>query len=517
MKILLAPQIREADAYTVANEPVTPQNLMERAAAGCARWMKAHLEDDAHVVIFCGTGNNGGDGLALARLLHEETSLQITTFVCGAEDKLTPETAENLKRLRKRLSAGVHVIQRMDDLFHFVFDEQAVFVDALFGTGLNRPLTGFYEELVHWFNRQHQSVIAIDTPSGLYADDNTDNDFKTVIQAAHTLTFQAPKLAFMFAENSSWVQHFRVIDIGLHPEFMARVNTNYHYITPADIAGIFQPRPKFGHKGNFGHALLAAGSRGKMGAAVLAASAALRAGAGLVTTFIPKCGYNIMQTAQPVAMVTESESDNHLSGNFKTDAFDAIGIGPGIGLDDDTQHLLKRLLQDTTAPLVLDADALNILAANKTWLHFLPKNSILTPHPGEFDRLTENHTRGYDRMLDQREMAMKLGVIIVLKGAHTSIALPDGRVFFNSSGNPGMAKAGSGDVLTGIITAFVAQGYAAPDAAILGVFVHGLAGDIMASENAEESLTATDIIQGLAPAFRQLHEWHRQHYSRELH
>lgn len=517
MKILLANQIREADAYTIAYEPVTPLNLMERAAAACVSWMKEHLEKDAHVVIFCGTGNNGGDGLAIARLLQEETSLQVTAFVCGTEDKLTPESAENLKRLRKQHASGVHIIQGMNDLFHFAFDEQAVFVDALFGTGLNRPVEGWLAELVNWFNKQHQPVIAIDMPSGLYADDNTDNDFKTVIQAAHTLTFQAPKLAFMFAENSSWVQHFRVLDIGLHPDFMATVNTSYHYITPADIVTIFQPRPKFGHKGDFGHALIGGGSRGKMGAAVLASSAALRAGAGLVTAFIPKCGYSILQTAQPVAMVVESESDDHLSGNIKTEAFDVVALGPGMGQEDDTQHLLKRLIQDTRAPLVLDADALNILAANKTWLHFLPKNTILTPHPGEFDRLTENHKRGYDRMKSQRELAMKLGVIIVLKGAHTSVALPDGRVFFNSSGNPGMAKAGSGDVLTGIIAALVAQGYAEADAAILGVFVHGLAGDIMAAESSEESLTATDIIAGLAPAFRQLHEWHRQHYSRELH
>jgi NAD(P)H-hydrate epimerase len=302
------------------------------------------------------------------------------------------------------------------------------------------------------------------------------------------------------------VGEFHVLDIGLLPAFLAGVRSDFHYVTHAAIQQIITGREKFSHKGTYGHALIVAGSEGKTGAAVLCTRAALRAGVGLVTAFVPKVSRDVMQEAVPEAMTITADEENRIGGHIPAAKFDAIGVGPGLGTARETENALKTLVGEQHTAMVWDADALNLLSENKTWYSFLPPQTILTPHPGEFDRLTEKHSTGFSRMNAQRAFAMKFGVIVVLKGAHTSVALPDGTVYFNSTGNPGMATGGSGDVLTGIITALLAQGYSPVHAAVAGVYLHGLAGDIAASARGMESLIAGDIIENLGAAFRFLHE-----------
>jgi NAD(P)H-hydrate epimerase len=348
--------------------------------------------------------------------------------------------------------------------------------------------------------------VAIDIPSGLFCDDNTTNSYNHIVRAGFTLTFQFPKLSFFFAENAPYVGEFMVLDIHLHPAFLASAETRFHFTTHASVKMILKERGKFHHKGTFGHVLIAAGSEGKTGAAVLCTRAALRSGAGLVTAFVPQISRDVMQEAVPEAMVISADEEKHIGGRIPANKFDALGVGPGMGTAKETESSLRLLLNEYTGPMVWDADALNVLSANKTWIAYLPKNTILTPHPGEFDRLTQAHTSGFDRMKTQQEFAQRNGVVVVLKGAHTSVALPDGAVFFNSSGNPGMATGGSGDVLTGIIASFLAQGYSAAHASMAGVYLHGLAGDLAASTRGEESMIAGDIIENLGGAFKMIKE-----------
>lgn len=502
MKILSVPQIREADAYTIAQEPIASIDLMERAAKACADWLRAHLAPAAELVILCGNGNNGGDGLAVARLLREEPHFDVHVFTFPLSSKDSEDFSKNLSRLRNVPGVQLHECKDAAPFKNFQLDPRRhVIVDALFGSGLGRAPEGAAAEIISQVNASRCEVIAIDVPSGLFGDDNSANDRKHVIRATATLTFQSPKLAFLFAENAPFTGDFHVLDIGLHPEFLAQAKTPHHFITADMIAAIYRPRPKFAHKGTFGHALLVCGSRGKMGAGVLAASACLSSGVGLLTVLVPRCGYEILQTAVPAAMTIESEEESIISGKIPN-GFQAVGMGPGIGTEKATEQALKQLIQERNAPLVLDADALNILAENKTWLAFLHEEIILTPHPGEFDRLTEKHNSGHARLTSQQAFARRFGVHVVLKGAHTSIACPDGTVYFNSTGNPGMATGGSGDVLTGIITALRAQGYGAREACILGVWLHGVGGDLHRQYHSEESLTATELVRNLGEAFR---------------
>ena len=348
------------------------------------------------------------------------------------------------------------------------------------------------------------TVVSIDIPSGLMGEDNTGNIPENIIQANFTLTFQFPKLSFFFAENGKYIGVWEVLPIRLHPDGIALTQTDFLFIEKEEIQQIIQKRSRFGHKGSFGHALLIAGSFGKMGAAVLASKACLRAGAGLLTTHIPHFGYSIIQTAVPEAMASVDQHDSIFTEFPDLSQFSAVGVGPGINQKTNTKRALKELIEKSKLPLVIDADALNILAENKTWLEKLPENSILTPHPGEFKRLAGESANAYENIQKQIEFSKKYKVIVVLKGAFTSVSTPDGRLFFNSSGNPGMATAGSGDVLTGIILGLLAQGNSPENAALAGVYLHGLAGDLAAQKNSEYSLVAGDIVKFLGKAFLSL-------------
>ena len=502
MKILTTQQIREADAYTIAHEPIASIDLMERAASVCAEWIAKRHSDGAVLYIFCGTGNNGGDGLAIARILNNSKNYNIKVLVIRHNDKTSSDFSTNLLRLTK--SKNVDIIDVSETAQLPEIAENAIVIDAILGSGLSKPITGFLADIIEHINSSKgATIISIDIPSGLFAEDNSVNTGK-VICADYTLTFELPKLCFLFPENALFVGEWEVLPIGLSKEFITQAATQYHYLTEELILPLLKKRDKFSHKGTYGHALIIAGSKGKIGAAVMAAKSALRAGAGLVSAHIPNCGYTVLQSSVPEAMCETDANETHISGRIKTGNCNAVAVGPGIGNDPDTIRALKLLIQDTTVNTVFDADALNIIAENKTWFSFMRDGSILTPHPKEFERLFGKSDNSFERLKLQREMAMKYGFYIVLKGAHTSIAFPDGNVYFNSTGNPGMATGGSGDVLTGIICGLLAQGYKPYEAIVLGVYLHGIAGDVAAEKMSEQGMTAMDIIDGMGEAWKRL-------------
>jgi len=506
MKIFSAPQLKEADQYTIANEPITSIDLMERVATASVEWITEKFNIDYNFIILCGLGNNGGDGLAIARLLAVK-NYNVRVFIINHSVKHSPDFSTNYIRLTA-LSQNNLTVEEIKSLEQFqelfLNDAQSIIIDALFGTGLNKPIKGLVADIVNLLNVQLLPIIAIDIPSGLYCDElNDPND--CIVRANFTITFQFPKLSFMLPETAQYVGDFSILDIHLHADFINNTGTTNHFITKEDVQRFLKKRAKIAHKGNFGHALILAGSYGKMGAAVLSSKACMHTGAGLLTAHVPKVGYEIIQITLPEVIVDVDKEDYFISNIPKLENYDAIGIGPGIGTEQQTQNALKQLIQNTKVPLVIDADAINILSENKTWLAFIPANSIFTPHPKEFERLTGKAKNSFERFQKQCDFAMKNNVYVILKGAHTSIACPDGTAFFNSTGNPGMATGGSGDVLTGIITALIAQGYNSKQACILGVYMHGLAGDFATIEKSEESITATDIINHLSEGFKYLH------------
>ncbi len=521
MKILPVDKIREADAYTIENEPIDSIDLMERAASKVYEWfMKRCKTKEVSVKIFCGVGNNGGDGLALARMLYF-TGIIPEVFIVRVSDKMSRDCEINFNRLKEETETSMYDIFSEDD-FPLINDKDIV-VDAIFGSGLNRNIEGFAAELIKHLNDNNAIRIAIDIPSGLWErqrdNETTSQQVETqslrdtesqsqcqsqsqspdfIFKADYTLSFQFPKLAFMFPENDVYVGQWEVLDIGLHKDFIDDVETLNFYTTEDMAMPILRKRTKFSHKGTYGHALLVAGSSGKTGAALLAAEACLRTGVGLLTAHLPKDALLPMQIYLPEAMTSIDKSETHCTEIDDIIPYTAIGIGPGIGKNAETATLLKKIIQDVTQPLVLDADALNIISENPTWLSFLPDNTILTPHPKEFERLFGKTNNSYERLELQRKMSVTHHIIIVLKGAHTAITFPNGTCFFNSTGNPGMATAGSGDVLTGMILSLLAQRYTPQEAALLGVYLHGKAGDEAAKEIGENSMIARDIIKSIS-------------------
>ncbi len=501
MKIFSTNQISVIDKYTIENEPVSDIDLMERASEQIANWIVHEVPQNKNILIFAGPGNNGGDALALARMLaSKDYSVKVFLLSFGKELKGSP--AINWKRLVNQQKVELNAINAEVDIPEI--DSGDVIIDGLFGSGLTRSLEGLVSQVVKKINRSRARVISIDIPSGLMGEDNAGNDQDSIICASQTLTLQFPKISFFFPENEKYVGDWHVLPIGLHPDAIKKTESDFHYFDVGDIAGLMKPRSRFTHKGTMGHALLIAGSYGKMGAAILASKACLRTGVGLLTMHLPRLGYSIIQVAVPEAMVSIDQSD-HICTEFpKLKQFNVIGVGPGIGTKQNTQRALYHLLEQATKPMVLDADALNILSDHPEWLEELPEKSILTPHPGEFKRLVGEYDNSFERLKAQIEFSKKYRVIVVLKGAFTTITSREGQVYFNSSGNPGMATAGSGDALTGILTGLLAQGLLPINAALLGVYLHGLAGDIAAAKKSQQSLIASDIIDALGDAFLSL-------------
>jgi len=501
MKIFRSDQIKFIDNYTILHEPVASIELMERAAGTLFSWYVNRFERNRKVLVFAGPGNNGGDGLALARMLAQERYDVVLQYV-KFTDRNSSDWDLNFQRLKRDSRIDINIIT--SPVQFPIISSEDVIVDAIFGSGLTRPVEGLPKEIIGMINKTEALTISVDIPSGLFGEDNSGNDPDAIVKADHTLSFQFPKLAFLFAENARYVGEWQVLPIGLSEDAISNTSSPYNYIRPGDIAPLLKIRRKFDHKGTFGHGLFVAGSSGKMGAALLGAGAALRSGIGLLTCHLPASGRIIMQTAVPEAMVQTDSSEYIISTIDVSASFDAAAIGPGLGTDTITGKAFHLFLKGYKKPLVIDADALNLLAMNKKWYSLLKPEVILTPHPKEFERLAEKCNNGFERMQKQIEFSTKHKCIVVLKGAYTSVSTPGGDVYFNSTGNPGMATAGSGDVLTGIILSLLAQGYSAENGALTGVYLHGLAGDIAAGKTGYESLIASDIINSIGDAYKRI-------------
>lgn len=504
MKIFTSAQIKELDRYTIEHEPIPSIDLMERAAKALTRAITDTWNNATPVVVFAGPGNNGGDALAVARMLGE-LNYQVSVYLFNISGHLAEECAANKKRLMesKRIKDFIEVTQEFDPPR---LEKGMVVVDGLFGSGLNKPLAGGFASLVKYINASQADIVAIDIPSGLMTEDNTYNVRANIIHATLTLTLQQPKLAFLFPENQQFIGKLRVLDIRLSQEGMEKIEANYTVLEESDVRSMLLGRDSYAHKGQMGHALLIAGSYGMAGAAILAARACLRSGVGKLTIHTPKKNREILQIAIPEAVLQFDPEETIFSEAVDTEDFQALGIGSGLGISETTAIPLIAQLRRTTSPIVADADALNILANHRAWMQQLPKGIILTPHVKEFDRMEGHSSDSYERLTKARHLAERLQGYVILKGRYTAICLPDGHVFFNPTGNAGMATAGSGDVLTGILTALLARGYKPQDACVVGVYLHGLAGDLAARDLGEESLIAEDIIRYISRAFKRLKE-----------
>ena len=496
LKILNTAQIREWDAYTIKNEPIASIDLMERACDAFVKWFVKQFNSSKTVSVVCGTGNNGGDGLGIARMLTELEYRVEVWIVKGAGQE-----SEDFKINQKHLPQTIELKEINDSSSLKNFTRCDILVDAIFGSGLSRPVEGIYTKLIEAVNNNKSVRIAIDIPSGLFADKHTKG---IVVRADYTVTFQLPKLAFLLPENEEFVGQWTKADIGLSKAYLSKIDASEFYVTRKSIAKQIKHRNTFSHKGNYGRALLVAGSYGKMGACVLSAKAAMRSGLGLLTVHIPKEGYTTLQTAVPEAMVSVDSEAEYFSWIDETESYSVIGIGPGLGQQEQTAKALSHVLEQSSKPMVIDADGLNILAANRELLHLIPDQSILTPHLGEFERLVGPSENGFERLEKAKSFSSQTNTIIVLKGAYSTIVTPEGKIYFNSTGNPGMATGGSGDVLTGIIMGLMAQSYLPTEAAVIGVYLHGLSGDIAVSEKGRNSLIATDIVEFLPKAFKKV-------------
>jgi NAD(P)H-hydrate epimerase len=495
MKILLNYQIKEWDQYTIQNLPISSIDLMERASIKCVKWIQNNLANKKQAILFVGIGNNGGDGLAIARFL-KKNGVEVEVYILGDKEKGSPDFKEQLNRAAHE---GVHYYPFKDHSEFIDSDSDTIVLDALFGTGLNRPLEGDLADGLERINKLLGIKIAVDIPSGLSADFSFQGG--VIFRADFTLSFQVPKMAFLLPENEAVVGDWHILDIGLMPEYLTEIPLNTELLDPEDIRDVLKERPKYAHKGTFGHTLLIGGNYGMTGAIMLASKAAMRMGTGLLSvTMLPDL-YGALLSNLPEAMAVLSEDKNEL--HYKAldfDKYKSIGIGPGLGQTTHSLDLLKQSLEQSDKSLVIDADAINLLGRDKRLLSILPPKSILTPHVKEFDRITHAHNNHHERIASARAFAVKYQCILILKGAYTAVISSEGKCFFNATGNPGMATGGSGDVLLGIISALLAQGIEPLSAAKLGVYLHGMAGDFAAEDIGEHSLIASDIIDNLPRA-----------------
>ena len=494
MKIFFAAQIKRWDAYTISYEPVASIDLMERAATACFNWLVKNNFVHQPIHIFCGKGNNGGDGLALARLLALH-HFKAKVYVLQSDSKGSADFETNLARL---IASGftIHSIATIDDFP--TLTQEDIIIDALFGTGLNKPPEGIAAAAIHFIAESVATVIAIDIPSGMYADKSSL--LNTVVVANYTLSFQQYKLAFLMAENERYVGEVQLLDIALHQQYASDASAAFEMVDREMIRQIYLPRKVFAHKGTYGHALLYAGSKGMMGAAILAAKACLRSGVGLLTIAVPEPGGDILQGQVPEALCITDTDEKFMEYCWHKKA--VIGIGPGWGTGTVAVEVLDNIIEKWKGHLVMDASALQYLALYPAKQTLLIANTILTPHPKEFDRCFGESGNDFERVELAMQKAAELKIYIVLKGHHTLIATPDGKGYFNSTGNAGMAKGGSGDVLTGILAGLLAQGYKPLHACMLGVYLHGLAGDIAAEKLSQEAMLPGDIILNLGAAFK---------------
>lgn len=426
MKIFPSSSIKKLDAYTIEHEPIASIDLMERAATALTKAITERWNTETPVTVFAGPGNNGGDALAVSRMMAEK-GYKVEVFLFNPKGDLSADCRTNKELVEMMEEITFHEISTQ-----FVppaLTPDHLVIDGLFGSGLNKPLSGGFAAVVKYINSSPAIVVSIDIPSGLMGEENTFNVKSNIIRADVTFSLQLPKLAFLFAENAEFVGEWDVLDIQLSEEGIEETETNYEMMELEDIRMLIKPRQQFAHKGNFGHALLIAGSKGMAGASVLSARACLRSGVGLLTIHAPICNNDILQTSVPEAMVETDASENYFAVPTDTDDYQAVGIGPGLGKNEETEAALIEQLEHCLSPVVADADALNILANHRHTLTHLPKGSILTPHPKELERLTGKCQDSYERLTKACELAREANVHIILKGAYSVVITPDGRCF----------------------------------------------------------------------------------------
>ena len=504
MKIFTAAQIKELDRYTIEHEPISSVDLMERAATKLTQEIVNYCDENSPVVAFAGPGNNGGDALAVVRLLRDEGVNAVAfLFNVNANGGLSEDCLANRDRLKTKYPEALkEVVQEFEPP---KLTSETVVIDGLFGSGINKPLTGGFAAVVKYINQSDAKVISIDIPSGLMPEDNTYNVRQNIVEADLTLTLGMKKLCMMLTDNQGYIGELKVLDIGLHKGFIDNAEAQYTILEDTMIRERMRRRDDYAHKGDMGHALIMAGSYGMAGAAVLAAKACLRSGTGKVTVHTPRCNNNIIQISVPEAIVDLDKDEETILQMAESSKYSAIGIGPGLGQAEGTAVAMMTQIRSAKSPIVVDADALNILASHRAWLQQMPEGLIFTPHPKEMDRLCDTPpVDDYDRLMKACDMAQRLRGYVILKGHNSALCMPNGQIIFNSTGNAGMATAGSGDVLTGIVTGLLARGYATVDAAMIGMYIHGFAGDMAAKELGEESMIASDIVSFLPNAFKHL-------------
>lgn len=499
MKILTADQILSADEFTIKNEPVSSIQLMERAASSCTDWIVQNCKNHTKFAVFCGSGNNGGDGLAMARILYLK-GFGIEVFMNKENKNFSDDAQINFEKVKE--ISGI-TVRSFDEAAGAGFDDQTIIIDAIFGTGLSRKPEGIYKKVIEDLNVRNSVKISVDVPSGLFCDTISETE-GTVFKADYTLSFQFWKRSFLHPETGQFVGKVIILDINLNKNYISQVKTDYFAIDDQMVTEIFKPREDFAHKGMYGKVIIAAGSYGKMGAAVLAVKSALKTGCGLTFVLAPTCGYEILQTSCPEAMFLAGGDININHVEFQKGT--VYGIGPGLGTYLETEKALVKFLKIYPEPLILDADALNILSGSENNLKLIPDGSIITPHPKEFERLFGITENSYKRLELAREKAKEYKIYIVLKDHHTQIVTPQGKVFYNIIGNSGLAKGGSGDVLTGILTSLLAQGYSEESACLLGVWIHGKAADFAAEQLSKESMLPTHVISEIGNVFLDLNK-----------
>ncbi|WP_179345161.1 NAD(P)H-hydrate dehydratase [Winogradskyella ursingii] len=502
MKVFSKEQIYEGDKLTVERQNISSTELMERAATQIFNWMHLRMQGaQVPIHVFCGIGNNGGDGLVLARHLINH-GYNVVTYIVNCSDKRTKDFLVNYDRIKNASKEWPIMLSCKEDFSEIVIDEKDIIVDAVFGIGLNRPPNEWVQKLFQWFRKSKAFTLAIDIPSGLYTDQPVEND-NHVVHANYTLSFQSPKLVFFLPTTAKFTTQWEVLDIGIDRDYLIETETEVELIGKMEVLPFYKSREKFSHKGMYGHTMIAGGSYGKIGAVTLASRAALSAGSGLVTAFVPKCGYQILQTSTPELMVLTDENEKEITNiNYDIEPT-VIGVGMGMGTSDATANAFQEFLKSNKTPLVVDADGLNVLSKKKSLLKLLPKQTVLTPHPKELERLVGKWSDDFQKLKKTKEFSRKYNAIVVIKGSNTITVFKD-KMYVNTTGNPGMATGGTGDVLTGVIAAMIAQKYEPLAATIFGVYLHGKSADIALEDYGYQSLIASHVIDYLGNAYLDL-------------
>ena len=499
MKLFSKEQIYEGDKLTTERQKISSTDLMERAGIQIFNWIHTRMQGaQVPIHVFCGIGNNGGDGLVLSRHLINH-GYNVVTYIVNCSDKRSKDFLVNYDRIKSVTKEWPKMLSCSGDFSEIVINEKDIIVDAVFGIGLNRPPNDWVIELFEKFRNSKAFTLSIDIPSGLYTDKAVENE-KAVVNAGYTLSFQSPKLVFFLPSTAKFTVQWEALDIGIDRDYLMQTDTEVELICKYEVLPLYKPREKFSHKGDFGHVMILGGSYGKIGAVNLASRAALSVGSGLVTAYVPKCGYHSLQSSIPEVMVITDDNETTIRKIKYEIEPTVIGVGVGLGTTTETAKAFETFLKENKMPLVIDADGINLLSKKKTLLKLVPEQSILTPHPKELERLVGKWSDDFEKLNKVKAFSKKYNLIVLIKGANSITVYLD-KFYINTTGNPGMATAGSGDVLTGIISGLLAQGYESLAATIFGVYLHGRSGDIALEDYGYQSLIASHIIDTIGEAY----------------